>query len=308
MTIVKIVGTKSNAIFDPLRFFKDIEQDKNAGVVLSKVILGTVAGVVEVPFSLLEHLYRIPAGLFKPDLLVDKVTWGKFDIPNVFKTEDLFSNLENIGLTDDQTTILRQSFVRQYSDKYSLHRLDFNFTPLLNDAYYSWRIMDITIKFYITPAIESTDVFPQTKWEKEGLKVKDKVYLKADGKYTGRANISPSINGFTTGGEGTIEIKQGRDYFYKLEYETQIPTVEGFALSNGFGWRLRGTYEKYIDCGTKRLTAILLVPKHIRQATISGAITCGITNKNRQDPEYPSHRALKYGVSAIGSTPLHLGG
>jgi hypothetical protein len=237
---------------------------------------------------------------------------GRFDVPKTFKTENLFSKVASIGLDKDQTTILRQSFLEQYNEDYSLHRLDFNFTPLLNTAFGSWRIMDINIVFCINPQIEATDVFPQTNWESENLTVGDHVYLNAKGRYKSRARLESAINiGVAKAeikpGEGDTEIIHGRDYFYRIQYETKIPTVEGYALSDGFGWRLRGTYEKYIDCGTKRLAAILLVPKELKEATITGTITCGITNKDRRDPEYPLNKDLKYGVATINATPLVFG-
>ncbi|MEA5518061.1 hypothetical protein [Limnoraphis robusta] len=313
MSKIKIMGLiPKAAIFDIGRTFKTIRKDDNPGVIIAKVIGGTVTGVVETPFSLLEGLlYRGPLELFRPDMLNSEVIFGEFDIPKVFRTEDLFSQIENIGLTDSQTTILRQSFINQYSENYSLHRLDFNFTPLLYNDYRNWRIMDIEIQFNITPEIETTDVFPQTKWEDEGLDVEDHVYLDAKGHFTAEPELSgDSIPVSVTSSKigTTVEGEVGRKYFYKIKYSTQIPTITGQARTNGFGWRLLGTYHRYIPSGTQRFAAILLVPKHIRTATISGKIACGITNQDRRDPEYPSHRALKYGFAKIPSTPLSLGG
>jgi len=235
----------------------------------------------------------------------------QIDIPDKFETKNLFHRVEKLGLRDDQNTMLRQNFIDQYSEKYSLHRIDFNFTPLLNSDHHDYRIMDISFLFEITPpSIKTTDVFPQTKWEKEGMKVGDHVYLNAKGKYTGSAKLKSSLPTFFEAqpAQTDVEIVKGRDYFYSVEYETQIPTIEGFSLSNGFGWRLRGTYERYIDSGTKQLTAILLVPKDTHEAEIKVEVSCGITNKDRRDPEYPSTKKLKYGHSKIEHVLLLFGG
>lgn len=300
---IKILGQKSNAVFDPLRFFKNIHTEDNPGVIASKALLGTVTGIAEVPFSLLENLfYRMPMELINPQNLKQDDCLGEFDLPGIFETEDLFAKLSNLDLKKEQTTILRQSFIDQYSDKYSLHRLDFNFTPLLSPKYNDWRIMDLNIRFTVAPAIQTTDIFPQTKWEKEGLKVGDRVYLNAKGHYQGKAKLKaglriPTTEANVTPLEGNIDVIQGRDYFYSVEYETQIPTIEGYALSDGFGWRLQGTYQQYIDCGTKRFAAIFLVPKHIKTGTIFCDVICGITNRDRRDATYPSTRNLKYGVA-----------
>jgi hypothetical protein len=322
---IEIISQKSNAIFNPLRVLKKINKNRNAGENISRAILGTIDAVVETPLAILENFYRIPAGCVNKKHLEKDMELGTIDIPNRFETENLFNKVERLALKAEETSILRQNFIDQYSNEYDLHRLDFNFTPLLNKDHRGYRIMDMDINFKFettSPAkatdvfIKATDVFPQTKWEKEGITVGDHVYLNAKGTYSGGAQLKSSISNYLpmasfemNPATTAVDVVKGRDYFYSIQYETEIPTVEGKALSDGFGWRLRGTFKQYIASGTIQLTAILLVSKEINKATISGNIECGITKRDRRDStDYPTPGSLKYGSSRIPPISLYFGG
>lgn len=295
----QLIGQRSNAIFNPLRVWSGMGRDKNAGENLGRAILGLVDAPVETVGAIAENLlYRIPASFIKPSVLHRQATVGYLDIPGRLETENLLARV-------DPESLLRQEFVDQYSDRYGLHRLDINVTPVLLDGFSGHRIMDMELFFLLAPPIQCTDVYPQTKWEREGLRVGDRVFLNAVGHYTPRLGKSDD-DPMEPAQESTC-VTCGREYFYEVSYETLVPTVEGRALNDGFSWRLRGTYERYIECGTKRLTAVLLVPKGVGEVKCQIAAKVGITDADRRDSTYPPSRKLMWAVMAGQAVMVELG-
>ena len=102
------------------------------------------------------------------------------------------------------------------------------------------------------------------------------------------------------------EVEKTRDCFYEITYQTQVPTIEHRALSDGFGWRFRGTFERYIENGTKRLTAILLVPRHIAGLCASVQFRLGTTDSDRRQPVYPADRSLSYASTGSVQVPVEI--
>ncbi len=310
---LSIVGQKTNAIFDPARLWRKIGKEKKVGENISHFMGGLVDFSLETPLSLLEHLvYRMPVSVINQSKLNKPDEKGVLDIPDRFETENLLSVVRSESKQEKKNWIvLRQTFFDQYSTEYSLHRLDFNLTPMLNNRHSDYRIMDMNIFCRINPPIQTTDVYPQTKWEKEGVKIGDKIWLDASGKYKPAFNVriprsignaAISAKPLTT---NTV-VELGRHYFQEINYETEVPVIEGRALSNGFGWRFFGNYESFVECGTKRLTAILLVPNKIFKAMVDVSVDIGITKRDRRDPVYPPTKNLSYGSILPCKIPLYL--
>jgi len=220
-------GEVSNAIFNPLRLFKGIGRDKNAGENVGRAIAGLIDAPIETVFAVTENLlYRVPAGFIRSDLLKSEKEVGYLDIPDRLEAENLLD-------TVDEDSNLRQTFYDQYSKNYSLYRLDLNITPMLTNEFTGYRIMDMEIMFTIKPSVKCTDVYPQTKWEREGLRVGDRVCLNASGQYTPSFGMGEYAAMEPARGDGQVGYR--REYFYDVSYDTLVPTVEGRAMNDGFG-------------------------------------------------------------------------
>lgn len=285
---IPLKGTTTNAVFNPLRAAGAIGRHDGPGEKVGLGLLTPVDFVLETPFALLENLFwRLPARVAgKQHLLRQYVTLCQLDLPDELETENTLMKVE-------PGSSLRQRFVDQYSDRYSLHRIDFRVCPILEEPFRDFRVMDLELTVEID-GVRSTDVFPQTRWEKEGLRVGDKVYVNAIGKF--ESKLRPLVIGGPT---GRTDTEVGHNYFYELNYSTEVPTVEGRALNNGFGWRLRGTYERYIPCATHLLTAMLIVPKAMTHTTARVTCSVGITDSDRRQPVYPADASLRIGSATV---------
>ncbi len=282
---VNITTKESNMICDPIRVWRKCGKKATAGENIAFGIGGLIDFAVELAPTILEGvLYRAPVACCSKKgtpLLNKNVEIGYVDLPDRYETENLL-DLKNGN--DENFIKLREDFYKQYSDKYSLHRLDFNITPNINNSKY--RIMSLEPIFKFDKNIRGTDVLPQTKWVKEGMSVSDTVGMTASGNFTPNINFKES----EIKGEGALS----KNYFYKINFETEVPCIEGKSMSDGFGWLFRGTYERFIATDTKKLTAILLVPKNIKEANISLDLKIGVTDNSRKGTDYPATNDLTF--------------
>ena len=257
-------------------------------------IPATISTVLETPSAILEMLlWRGPVTAFRGDQAFrTPIQAGYLEIPEKMRAENLLDKVP-------KRSVIRQEFYRQWSDKYELHQIDFAVTPMFGENFHHHRIMDMEIEVRLEPAIQCTDVFPQTRWSDEGLTVGDEFIVRQDAKFTpyaeGCANLPvPGFANTRAGGRGEATTTMSREFFTKVAYKTQIPTIEGRVFGDGFGWRFRGTYERYVPNAKQDLTALLLVPKGTTSANATISFRMGVTDHDRRDASYPSYSHLQY--------------
>lgn len=263
---------KADIFLNPLKLCRMMLQDKTKMNKAALALPSLIASSVVLPGTILEGLFVSPFRNGK-DIEIGEVMY-----PEQLHTENL------LGQVSDDSR-LRQSFYEQWSDDYSLHRLDVNILPnILDDNY---RIMRLKVAcVFDDTRIICTDAFPQTKWVSEGLTVGEQVAVNAKGQF----DIRPrSALGEADIGNADI----GYNHFYSLTYTTLAPEVIAKYTNGLCAWTLNGTYSKYIADDTKHFTMNFLLPKGIDQATVTIGVEIGVTDKDRRYPDtYPATKGL----------------